>query len=304
MVPKKLSEWNIEIIRKLLEKGILESEDFDFKESLPHKKSDDGKFRLRKTVAAFANSGGGFIIFGVKDARKLSVEERIIGIEKEFDFAQNFGNFPSECQPSVEWDFINPALNLENGDKVIHIVEILSTWKKPHAIQKDKAFIFPKRTNQGNSDMSYSELRSAFQEREFRRTKLSLLLAELNHINKLATGLLKIYDEAAKQQHLLKDKTIHWAWAIRYSTTVLDITLSDSYMFIAEKPELWTLLTEIRDSALHSNSACEAFSNIIYISITNRDVIVNQHYETVKSCAFNISEKYKEANPLITELIS
>jgi predicted HTH transcriptional regulator len=46
-------------------------EGFDFKAMLPHSKDTEGKGRLRRDVAAFANSNGGFLVFGVKDNKGL-----------------------------------------------------------------------------------------------------------------------------------------------------------------------------------------------------------------------------------------
>src|SRR5713101_8039158 len=109
MVPKALEEWNINSITDLLTKGYFESEDFDFKERLPHNNDDTGKLRLVKTCCAFANSGGGFLIFGVSNNGSLE------GLDPNFDFPEHFGSYPQKCRPSVTWDFKNPPLSLENG---------------------------------------------------------------------------------------------------------------------------------------------------------------------------------------------
>ena len=71
MIPQALGEWTVESVRRLLELGAHEGDRFELKEALPHSKDEAGKDRLRKTCAAFANSFGGFIIFGVKDQRDL-----------------------------------------------------------------------------------------------------------------------------------------------------------------------------------------------------------------------------------------
>ena len=298
-IPSTLSQWSLDIVKDLIHKGVFESDAFDFKGSLPYPNNIKGKKRLRKTIAAFANSGGGFLIFGVEDNKGISIDDRLVGIDEGYDFPANFGNYPASCQPCVEWTFLNPPISVGVGGKVLHICEIMSTWKRPHAVLQDRAFIFPKRTNKGNEDMSYSELKGAFQEAEYRRTKLALLISELEHITTSAQRLL---DNVPKELPAIEG-TLHWAWATRYSTTLLDMVLGDAYSFIAEDPELWKSLCTIRESASHSNAACEAFSNIVFLKISNNNIINQQHYGTVRQCALDIVDASGKAMEKIKRLL-
>jgi predicted HTH transcriptional regulator len=123
MIPKTLEEWTIESIRNLLAKKVFESDSFDFKVALPHSKNSDVKDHLKKTCCAFANSEGGFLVYGVSDDKELDSEERFEGVDPNIDFPAHFGNYPKMCSPSVEWEFKNPPIVLENG-KLIHVVYI------------------------------------------------------------------------------------------------------------------------------------------------------------------------------------
>ena len=67
MLPESLDGWTLDLVRRLVEHRVFESDCLDLKEMLPASKDDEGKRRLRRTVAAFANSVGGFLVFGVKD---------------------------------------------------------------------------------------------------------------------------------------------------------------------------------------------------------------------------------------------
>ena len=89
----------------------MEQETFDYKKMLPHSKDDGGKKRLRKDCCAFANSAGGFLIFGVHDDVTSLVDDRLLGFDPQFDFPVHFGNFPSECKPSVRWEIKNPEVH-------------------------------------------------------------------------------------------------------------------------------------------------------------------------------------------------
>jgi hypothetical protein len=104
MVPRTRDEWTLDAITQLLIKGYKEPESFDFKESLPHKSNIDKKIDLLKDCCAFANSSGGFLVFGVTDDVSAPLEDRLKGISTK-EFLVDFGNFPSQCIPSIRWDF-------------------------------------------------------------------------------------------------------------------------------------------------------------------------------------------------------
>jgi Putative DNA-binding domain len=78
MVPESLGEWTLDAIERLVSAGIFESRAFDFKEVLPRAPDESGKAWLRKTIAAFANSSGGFLVLGVKDVLTLPAASRLV----------------------------------------------------------------------------------------------------------------------------------------------------------------------------------------------------------------------------------
>ena len=110
MTPRALAEWNVDAIIEILSKGLFETEEFDFKESLPDSRDVAGKARLRGTCCAFANAGGGFLVFGVVNDQTLSAPDRLRGVDPHVDFPEHFGSFPQLCVPSVEWTFRIPLL--------------------------------------------------------------------------------------------------------------------------------------------------------------------------------------------------
>ena len=148
MVPTALEDWTLDALRKLLASGAFERDSFDFKWQLPHPKAKVDKKGLSTDCAAFANASGGFLVFGVKDDRTLSPDERLVGVDAE-DFPAQFGNFPNECSPTVDWDFKTGGVALPRG-KLIHVVQIPKSWKAPHSVEPERGtFRFPKRTNKG-----------------------------------------------------------------------------------------------------------------------------------------------------------
>ena len=90
MIPTKLEDWTLEAIKAVAESGVNENDIYDFKADL--QPAD----HQRKGVAAFANTRGGFLIFGVTNDRKLEGVENI-------ELPRDFGvKLKTGLEPSVD----------------------------------------------------------------------------------------------------------------------------------------------------------------------------------------------------------
>jgi hypothetical protein len=190
MIPETPAGWTLDVVRALVEQSVFETDRFDFKEMLPNKGDAAGKLRLAKACAGFANSSGGFLIFGVKDDKGLPAAERLVGVPSALDFPEHFGNYPRACKPSVsEWTFKNDPPIAIGGDRVIHVVHIATSPRRPHAVLEDERWWFCKRTNMGTESMSYEEVRGAFLDAGRRQTELAWLRAEVQRVRDLGDRL-------------------------------------------------------------------------------------------------------------------
>ena len=72
---------SFELLHELVNRGIREQADLDFKRTLYHPKNDKDKEELVKDVCAMANSGGGWIICGIADEGDAATE--VIGVSLE-----------------------------------------------------------------------------------------------------------------------------------------------------------------------------------------------------------------------------
>jgi len=244
MIPKSLDEWTVPVITDLLTKGYTETEDFDFKELLPERRNDEDKERLTKSCCAFANSNGGFLVFGISDNKTLPVNDRLVGIPRNpgTEFLVNFGIYPQQkCFPGVHWIPRNPPIQLDNGNE-IHIIYIPKSWNAPHAFLYSRrgctGWGFVKRTNTGNQDMSYEEIRMAFLQYYEKRLKLQLLQAELRNI----------------KSHAENDLIISGGWDAKarfgmgeFGLSVIETVLADTYTILVEHQDLLEAITDIRN---------------------------------------------------------
>jgi hypothetical protein len=292
MVPKTLEEWSISEITSLLSNGYRELETFDWKEKLPHSKDEDGKRRLIKACCSFANGDGGFLVFGVNDKSDKPVHDRLTGIPRDQEFFEHFGNFPAKCEPSIYWIPKNPPIDLNNGN-VIHIVQIPKSWNGPHCC-KDSAngLIFPKRTNKGDEDMGYSEIRSHFLGYYEKRLKIQLILVEIENIIAVAKSLLMTEDNIATHYGLQE-----------FSLTILESTLVDTYTILYSNHELVSLLFRIRDACRVLNAKVTIFRSAMGLGLRDDDSIL-PHNRSIQSNCQLIVQLSEQAHNMLQKFLS
>jgi len=176
MILESLDNWKINDIEKITKEGLFETNRFDFKIDLPIKNDISGKERLEKTICAFANTEGGFLIFGIKDNKKLASKERIVGINPKRDFPREVGDKTINIEPQIHYNFRNPPIEITDSKNVIHIIEIPKSSFRPHMTSKREFYY---RTNRGNQLMSYQQIKFIFLDEEKRMEKLRILYNEL-----------------------------------------------------------------------------------------------------------------------------
>jgi predicted HTH transcriptional regulator len=272
-----LSEWTIESIKGLLDSGAFESEVFDFKEALPDPRNVDAKGRLQAACAAFANTDGGFLIFGVADDRRLTGEARLIGIPRGDEFTVRFGGFPRLCHPIVFWQFRNPPVPLPD-DRVLHVVHIPKSTNGPHAVGTATGWRFPKRTNQGTDDMSIQEIRTSFLGYYEKRLKLELLVAELE-------ALRQATSTAIVEPHRMQEEVGLFSFDLQ----VLESILADTYSVTAHERELHRKLVSIRQNTRFCNAKVRRIEHLVYAPLDNRAQYFQEHNSTIRNIVLNIA---------------
>jgi len=171
-LPLGVNKWALDHIVGLVTEPYLETEKFEFKRQL-YSQEPDYNDKLTTTACAFANAGGGFIIFGVKDLGEADGVDRIEGIPLSDDLANDFGQKIARAAPTIHFEPGNPPIRLTNG-KVVFIVQIPMSATRPHMTGHELFYI---RTNTGNTHMTYEQVRDAFagyQERTYKAQYLFL----------------------------------------------------------------------------------------------------------------------------------
>lgn len=127
--------WKIDRLRSWLgQMSTQENDFFDFKESLPHSNDTRGKDRLKKEFCAFANCGGGFLFFGIRN------DKSITWLEEDGEFSTRVSQiistniFPS----TIKWSLCK---TIRNGRRrrYVYIIKIEESlyFQKPHVFYKE-----------------------------------------------------------------------------------------------------------------------------------------------------------------------
>jgi hypothetical protein len=178
-------EFTEKDIQSLIDNEIEESIHLDFKSAGSLDKSDGKKKELSKDIAAFANSDGGIIIYGIEEkGHKADSLSFVNGNEFTKEWIEQIIN--TTIQRHIPDLRIYPVRFDSNLEKTIYVVKIPKSLEAPH-MSKDKRFY--KRYNFESVTMEEYEIRQLYG----RKSKSSLLIG--NYGISVLTKKHNDYDE-------------------------------------------------------------------------------------------------------------
>jgi hypothetical protein len=170
MVPNSLNDWTYEAIEALCVVGQSESDRHDFKFNLAE------LHNAPKICCAFANTFGGFIVIGVKDAGPGQF--KIVGLDPDKEL---YGKFSAKVKADPDIA-ISPAkpINIPGSSKLLYIIEVPQSPRRPHLPSPADQRVFWKRQGSDCVQMTLEEIRYQMNTYEEKREKLALLLIDLH----------------------------------------------------------------------------------------------------------------------------
>ena len=160
----------LELIEKAIEAGLEETADFDMKRVVPDLKADKSKQEVAKDIAAMANSGGGWIIYGVGEGA-TGIAESIHPCEwAAKEEQQMFTIARTKIDPPVEGIEFSKIPYGENPDEgYIVLMHVPDSADTPHFARKgDDAFRAPRRNGPYTVFMTERDIERGFRERSQR----------------------------------------------------------------------------------------------------------------------------------------
>jgi hypothetical protein len=171
LVPNTLNDWTYEAIAALCAGGQSESDRHDFKFNLAE------LHNATKICCAFANTFGGFIVVGVKDAGPAQFQ--ILGIDPDKEL---YGKFVAKVKADPDIT-ISPAkpISIPDSSKVLYVLQIPQSPRRPHLPSPMDQRMFWKRQGSDCVQMTLEEIRYQMNTYEEKREKLALLLIDLHY---------------------------------------------------------------------------------------------------------------------------
>jgi hypothetical protein len=197
-LPTNVADWTYEMVIELVQTHEYEPGYFDYKDALNPTKGDPKKQQehlasIRRTVCAMANTGGGVLLFGIRDRRHrvASPLDRIIGIPLASDLLREFGQKIADLQPVPSFTASPRPITLpDDSDKGLFVVLINDSPLRPHMVRSTGAFYT--RGGGGTAEpMGYYEVREQMLYSEERLRKLTLFRLEIAQHRQLVERLFQ-----------------------------------------------------------------------------------------------------------------
>ncbi|RZL17067.1 MAG: ATP-binding protein [Pedobacter sp.] len=155
-------DYTIDDLQLLIDNQVEESIYLDFKSSGSLEKSDKKRSELSKDVAAFANSDGGIIVYGIKEVNHVASEFSFIdGDEFTKEWIETIIN--SYVQRRISDVKIYPIRVDGNIKKSLYVVKIPYSYDAPHQSKDNRYY---KRYNFMSVPMEEYEVRQSYNRKD------------------------------------------------------------------------------------------------------------------------------------------
>ena len=160
MIYRPIDDITGDDIRALVENGVREGRDIEYKRTLPGD-SDGQKKEFLADVTSFANAAGGDLIYGIE--AKDGVPKSIPGLADFNEDKQRLRLEPlirDAVDPRIPGVCLHVVEGFEKGP--VLIIRLPRSWASPHMVKYKKTSKFYTRSSAGRYLMDVTELRSAF----------------------------------------------------------------------------------------------------------------------------------------------
>lgn len=162
MLPDNLNTVTPEYLQRLCDDACPESGSLDFKRKLPGR-GDRDKSELLKDICAFANTDGGDLVYGIDESKGAA--DSIVPIRQE-DEAHDDAKRRIMQVLDAGLDPRVPGISIQHvevNEGYVLLIRVPASYDGPHCFRTNppnRRFVL--RNNTGITDMTYSQIRTAF----------------------------------------------------------------------------------------------------------------------------------------------
>ena len=158
---------SIDLIQRAIDHGVEETSDLDWKQTAYNSRKPNWDEEAAKDIAAMANSGGGWIVFGVKEGGDTNAASEIVPITWSAAEQQRILRtaYAKVGPPVIGIEFYDIPCG-DEGDGSVVMMRVPDSVDAPHFARKgDNAFVAPRRNGPHTVYMSDREIERGFRER-------------------------------------------------------------------------------------------------------------------------------------------
>lgn len=180
MLPTNLSAVDQKFLQDICDQAWPESQRLEFKRELP-RRDDEGRGEFLKDVSGLANADGGDLVFGINEAQGCASGIGPLTQESADATVRRLGQvIDGGIEPRISGLNFH-RVSLGNGFALV--LRVPRSFNGPHCYQSTHGKRFAIRTGTHTTEMSYSQLRTAFvrtgslldNAKEFRERRVSLI---------------------------------------------------------------------------------------------------------------------------------
>jgi len=232
LIDKDINSIHLQDIEYLRDEEIREQRFIEYKEELSL--TGDNKKKFLEQVCSFANSGGGDIVFGVKEKRdkegkSLGLIEEIkgISIDNYDDLRGKIENIVRDrIKPRIRIDLPDKQIQLDNGKSIL-IVRIPQSWNPPHAIWWNDVARFYARNSFGKYPLDIEEIRNAFIGSETVRERIRQF--RFDRIEKILNGEAPVRILGATKDTMFGESENKYILAMLHILPIISFTSSNEW---------------------------------------------------------------------------
>jgi Putative DNA-binding domain len=168
MIPKEFDVIGKDDISALVAGAVAEGRTIEYKEQLPRPNDEDTREFLAD-ISSFANSGGGDLIYGIREKRDADnkatglpeAAEGLSGINADAEIRRIDQMIRSGVEPRIPGFRIKAIDGFTAGP--VLLVHVPKSWASPHMITFKNRSRFYSRTSAGKYQLNIGEIRAAFE---------------------------------------------------------------------------------------------------------------------------------------------
>ncbi len=222
---------------------------------------------IQKAVCSFANTNGGFIVFGIKDKGAVSGWDRLCGLENTDNFSKELTNKLSggKVIPHVVFEGPKIVCLNHNGNALnIAVIKVPNSELKPHAIVTDKDGLleFWMRGNASAAAATYPYLTKTIEESSQLKNILAALYLDTQYV-----------DTFADKMHIEEYRRRVDSPTVKINSLV---TSEQSAQIIASIPTdiaLVSLIWQLREKVEQINYYADLMTNLRLAPLVNADLL-------------------------------